>query len=123
MRHVKNKKKKSHNFSTGILVFEDGTKFFGNGIGYEGNAIGEVCFNTSMTGYQEIITDPSYADQIINFTFLIFALFFLSNFIIVFLELEFLINRFTLWDLVILEIILANILGIFLNLPGQSFLL
>ena len=70
MRHIKNKKKNnSHNFSTGILVFEDGTKFFGKGIGYEGNAVGEVCFNTSITGYQEIITDPSYSDQIINFTF------------------------------------------------------
>ena len=63
------KKNNSHNFSTGILVFEDGTKFFGKGIGYEGNAVGEVCFNTSITGYQEIITDPSYSDQIINFTF------------------------------------------------------
>ena len=70
MRQIKNKKRNnSHNFSTGILVFEDGTKFFGKGIGYEGNAVGEVCFNTSITGYQEIITDPSYSDQIINFTF------------------------------------------------------
>ena len=70
MRQIKNKKKNnSHNFSTGILVFEDGTRFFGKGIGYEGNAVGEVCFNTSITGYQEIITDPSYSDQIINFTF------------------------------------------------------
>ena len=69
MRQVKNRKNKSHNFSTGILVFEDGTKFFGTGIGHEGFAVGEVCFNTSITGYQEIITDPSYSDQIINFTF------------------------------------------------------
>ncbi len=70
MRQVINRKKNnSHNFSTGILVFEDGTNFYGNGIGYEGNAVGEVCFNTSITGYQEIITDPSYSDQIINFTF------------------------------------------------------
>ena len=69
MRQVRNKKIKSQNFSTGILVFEDGTKFFGTGIGYEGFAVGEVCFNTSITGYQEIITDPSYSDQIINFTF------------------------------------------------------
>ena len=71
MRHTRNNKKKnnSHNFSTGILVFEDGTRFFGKGIGFEGNAVGEVCFNTSITGYQEIITDPSYSDQIINFTF------------------------------------------------------
>ena len=66
---AKRKRNNSHNFSTGILVFEDGTKFFGQGIGYEGNAIGEVCFNTSITGYQEIMTDPSYSDQIINFTF------------------------------------------------------
>ena len=70
MRQIKNKKtNNSNNFSTGILVFNDGTKFFGKGIGYEGNAVGEVCFNTSITGYQEIITDPSYSDQIINFTF------------------------------------------------------
>ena len=70
MRQVINRKKNnSHNFSTGILVFEDGTSFSGNGIGYEGSAVGEVCFNTSITGYQEIITDPSYSDQIINFTF------------------------------------------------------
>ena len=66
---LKRKKDKSINFSTGILVFEDGTSFYGSGIGYEGNAVGEVCFNTSITGYQEIITDPSYSDQIINFTF------------------------------------------------------
>ena len=70
MRQAINKKKNnSHNFSTGILVFEDGTNFSGTGIGYEGFAVGEVCFNTSITGYQEIITDPSYSDQIINFTF------------------------------------------------------
>ena len=54
---------------TGILVLENGLTFKGHGIGYEGYSVGEVCFNTSMTGYQEIITDPSYADQIINFTF------------------------------------------------------
>ncbi len=55
--------------STGILILEDGTIFQGFGIGAESYAVGEVCFNTSMTGYQEIITDPSYSDQIINFTF------------------------------------------------------
>jgi carbamoyl-phosphate synthase small subunit len=55
--------------STGILILEDGTVFEGFGLGAESYAVGEVCFNTSMTGYQEIITDPSYADQIINFTF------------------------------------------------------
>ena len=54
---------------TGVLVLEDGTFFHGYGFGYKGIATGEVCFNTSMTGYQEIITDPSYAGQIINFTF------------------------------------------------------
>ena len=70
MRQVINRKKNNkNNFSTGILVFEDGTSFSGSGIGYESNAVGEVCFNTSITGYQEIITDPSYSDQIINFTF------------------------------------------------------
>ena len=54
---------------TGILVLEDKTIFKGVGIGYQGTATGEVCFNTSFTGYQEIISDPSYAGQIINFTF------------------------------------------------------
>ena len=54
---------------TGVLVLENGTSCHGYGFGYEGIATGEVCFNTSITGYQEIITDPSYAGQIINFTF------------------------------------------------------
>ena len=54
---------------TGILVLEDGSFFKGYGFGFEGITTGEVCFNTSITGYQEIITDPSYAGQIINFTF------------------------------------------------------
>ena len=54
---------------TAILVLENGKIFKGLGLGYEGSATGEVCFNTSITGYQEIISDPSYADQIINFTF------------------------------------------------------
>ena len=53
----------------GQLILEDGTSFEGLKIGSDINSIGEVCFNTSMTGYQEIITDPSYAGQIINFTF------------------------------------------------------
>ena len=52
-----------------ILVLADGTFFWGHGIGLENDIVGEVCFNTSMTGYQEIITDPSYAGQIITFTF------------------------------------------------------
>ena len=68
----KAKKISSHKISqihTGILVLEDKTIFKGVGIGYQGVATGEVCFNTSLTGYQEIISDPSYAGQIINFTF------------------------------------------------------
>jgi carbamoyl-phosphate synthase small subunit len=68
----KAKKISSHKisqFHSGILVFEDKTIFKGVGIGYQGTATGEVCFNTSLTGYQEIISDPSYAGQIINFTF------------------------------------------------------
>jgi carbamoyl-phosphate synthase small subunit len=52
-----------------VLVLEDGTAFWGRGLGAFGQAVGEVCFNTSMTGYQEILTDPSYAGQIITFTF------------------------------------------------------
>jgi carbamoyl-phosphate synthase small subunit len=51
------------------LVLADGTVFWGQGIGAAGRAVGEVCFNTAITGYQEILTDPSYAGQIINFTF------------------------------------------------------
>ena len=54
---------------TGILVLEDGSFFKGHGFGFESITTGEVCFNTSITGYQEIISDPSYAGQIINFTF------------------------------------------------------
>ena len=52
-----------------ILILENGKIYKGLGLGKKGKTIGELCFNTSMTGYQEIITDPSYADQIINFTF------------------------------------------------------
>jgi carbamoyl-phosphate synthase small subunit len=51
------------------LVLADGTVFRGSGVGATGSAVGEVCFNTAMTGYQEILTDPSYAGQIITFTF------------------------------------------------------
>ncbi len=54
---------------TGALVLEDGTVFFGRGVGAPGHAVGEVCFNTAITGYQEILTDPSYSGQIITFTF------------------------------------------------------
>ena len=65
----KNNSKKISGIHTGILVLENKTFFKGFGIGYQGSATGEVCFNTSLTGYQEIISDPSYAGQIINFTF------------------------------------------------------
>ena len=54
---------------TGALVLADGSVFLGEGLGAIGTAEGEVCFNTSMTGYQEILTDPSYAAQIVAFTF------------------------------------------------------
>jgi carbamoyl-phosphate synthase small subunit len=54
---------------TGVLVLADGTVIEGQGIGAEGEAVGEVCFNTAMTGYQEVLTDPSYAGQIVTFTF------------------------------------------------------
>jgi carbamoyl-phosphate synthase small subunit len=57
------------NIATGILVFADGTIVYGRGFGAEGSAVGEVCFNTAMTGYQEVMTDPSYAGQIVTFTF------------------------------------------------------
>ena len=53
----------------GALVLEDGSVYWGRGLGAVGVAVGEVCFNTSITGYQEILTDPSYAGQIITFTF------------------------------------------------------
>ncbi len=56
-------------WASAVLVLGDGSLFWGTGIGIAGQAVGEVCFNTSMTGYQEILTDPSYAGQIITFTF------------------------------------------------------
>ncbi|NMP17479.1 glutamine-hydrolyzing carbamoyl-phosphate synthase small subunit [Thalassotalea sp. Y01] len=52
-----------------ILVLEDGTVFKGTAIGAEGTSVGEVVFNTAMTGYQEILTDPSYAEQIVTLTY------------------------------------------------------
>jgi carbamoyl-phosphate synthase small subunit len=55
--------------ATAVLVLADGTVLEGMGFGAGGHAVGEVCFNTAMTGYQEILTDPSYAGQIITFTF------------------------------------------------------
>ncbi len=54
---------------TAILALADGHVFYGQGCGHVGQAVGEVCFNTAMTGYQEILTDPSYASQLICFTF------------------------------------------------------
>ena len=71
---MKKKVKKTYSktksqINTGVLVLENKKVFKGIGIGYQGEATGEVCFNTSLTGYQEIISDPSYAGQIINFTF------------------------------------------------------
>ena len=55
--------------ATAALVLADGAVFWGRGFGARGEAVGEVCFNTSPTGYQEILTDPSYAGQIVTFTF------------------------------------------------------
>ncbi|AML49906.1 glutamine-hydrolyzing carbamoyl-phosphate synthase small subunit [Falsihalocynthiibacter arcticus] len=54
---------------TACLALADGTLFYGYGFGAEGTEIAELCFNTAMTGYQEIMTDPSYAGQIVTFTF------------------------------------------------------
>ena len=56
-------------FARGALVLADGSSFEGTGFGAPGIAVGEVCFNTAMTGYQEILSDPSYAGQIVAFTF------------------------------------------------------
>ena len=69
IKKVKKTHSKNSQINTGILVLENKKVFKGIGIGYPGEATGEVCFNTSLTGYQEIISDPSYAGQIINFTF------------------------------------------------------
>jgi carbamoyl-phosphate synthase small subunit len=55
--------------ATGVVVFADGRTIWGQGFGAEGQAVGELCFNTAMTGYQEVMTDPSYAKQVIAFTF------------------------------------------------------
>ncbi|QIK96118.1 glutamine-hydrolyzing carbamoyl-phosphate synthase small subunit [Sphingomonas sp. HDW15A] len=55
--------------ATGVIVFADGRTIWGEGFGSEGQAVGELCFNTAMTGYQEVMTDPSYASQVIAFTF------------------------------------------------------
>ncbi|OYU33348.1 glutamine-hydrolyzing carbamoyl-phosphate synthase small subunit [Novosphingobium sp. PASSN1] len=55
--------------ATGVLVLADGSVAWGRGFGAAGKAVGEVCFNTAMTGYQEVLTDPSYAGQVVTFTF------------------------------------------------------
>ncbi len=55
--------------ATGVLVLADGTVLWGRGFGATGHAVGEVCFNTAISGYQEVMTDPSYAGQIVTFTF------------------------------------------------------
>ncbi|MCC7304864.1 MAG: glutamine-hydrolyzing carbamoyl-phosphate synthase small subunit [Alphaproteobacteria bacterium] len=55
--------------ATGVIVLADGSVFWGRGFGAATKSVGEICFNTSITGYQEILTDPSYAGQIITFTF------------------------------------------------------
>ena len=55
--------------ATGVVVFADGRTVWGQGFGAEAEAVGELCFNTAMTGYQEVMTDPSYARQVIAFTF------------------------------------------------------
>ena len=66
---VKTENQAFNKLPTGVLVLANGEAFYGQGCGASGDAIGEVCFNTAMTGYQEILTDPSYTDQIICFTF------------------------------------------------------
>ena len=57
--------------ATACIVLADGTTFYGQGFGATGQIEAELCFNTAMTGYQEIMTDPSYAGQAVTFTFLI----------------------------------------------------
>ena len=59
----------SHSTATGALALADGSVFLGNGTGASGIAIGELCFNTAMTGHQEILSDPSYSGQVVCFTF------------------------------------------------------
>src|SRR5262249_11574632 len=69
MTHIDNDAAWPDHKPTALLVLADGTVLEGFGLGAEGHAVGEVCFNTAMTGYEEILTDPSYAGQIITFTF------------------------------------------------------
>ena len=60
--------KRSFGVAQAALALEDGTFFLGEAFGHQGTVTGEVCFNTSMTGYQEILTDPSYRGQILTMT-------------------------------------------------------
>mgnify|MGYP002524895899 FL=1 len=66
---VNNASDQNINTPNAVLVIENGDIFWGYGCGALKESIGELCFNTSFTGYQEILTDPSYAKQIITFTF------------------------------------------------------
>ncbi|MFT6724921.1 MAG: carbamoyl-phosphate synthase small subunit, partial [Arenicella sp.] len=65
---IKNKKARIVKY-TALLALADGTLFWGQSIGAEGQSVGEVVFNTSMTGYQEILTDPSYSQQLVTLTY------------------------------------------------------
>src|SRR6187455_3609185 len=69
MTHIDNDTAWPDHKPTALLVLADGTVLEGIGLGSVGHAVGEVCFNTAMTGYEEILTDPSYAGQIVTFTF------------------------------------------------------
>src|SRR5437879_7726093 len=69
MTHSENASAWPDHKPTALLVLADGTVLEGFGLGAEGQAVGEVCFNTAMTGYEEILTDPSYAGQLITFAF------------------------------------------------------
>ena len=60
---------KTKNHNNAVLITEEGDFFYGKGIGKKGTSLGELCFNTAMTGYQEAISDPSYTSQILMFTF------------------------------------------------------
>ncbi len=67
--HAQGSQKMGSDGATGVVVFADGRTIWGQGFGAEGEVVGELCFNTAMTGYQEVMTDPSYARQVITFTF------------------------------------------------------
>lgn len=67
MKNFANIKKPTN--ATAVIVMADGSVLWGKGVGEEGSSVGEICFNTSMSGYQEALTDPSYAGHIITFTY------------------------------------------------------